>query len=85
MCFCVVPRQSWNKDAFMNKSVGKSSEPSEMENDVKQHSTEPIPESFGVIVEKLDQVMTDPNFWGQVHMICDLVGVFENLARPGDR
>ena len=30
-------------------------------------------ESFGVTVNKLDKVLTDPSFWGQVHMVCGLM------------
>ena len=30
-------------------------------------------EAFGVTVNKLDKILTDPSFWGQVHMVCGLM------------
>ena len=64
LCFHPDLRQSWNKDLFMNKTGG----PSINDKDETRHS-ESVQESFGVTVEKLDQVLTDPCFWGRVHLI----------------
>ena len=58
VCFRLVLRQSWNKDLFMNKTGGAI-----LANEKDALHSESIQESFGVTVEKLDQVLKDPCFW----------------------
>eukprot|EP00439_Symbiodinium_sp_Y106_P008173 s1520_g1.t1 len=48
-------RQSWDKDLFMNKTGGAI-----LANEKDALHSESIQESFGVTVEKLDQVLKDP-------------------------
>ena len=64
VCFRLVLRQSWDKDLFMNKTGGAI-----LANEKDALHSESIQESFGVTVEKLDQVLKDPCFWGHVHLI----------------
>ena len=81
VCFRLVLRQSWNKDLFMNKTGVTGG--AILANEKDALHSESNQESFGVTVEKLDQVLKDPCFWGHVHLIRSWTATLSFLTGCG--
>ena len=81
VCFRLVLRQSWNKDLFMNKAGVTGG--AILANEKDALHSESNQESFGVTVEKLDQVLKDPCFWGHVHLIRSWTATLSFLTGCG--
>ena len=81
VCFRLVLRQSWNKDLFMNKTGVTGG--AILANEKDALHSESNQESFGVTVEKLDQVLKDPCFCGHVHLIRSWTATLSFLTGCG--